>query len=145
MPVSVQRRTWAFGAGLARAAGGNPLALDPERPSRDLPESDAALNWARTAALFCSFNGLLVAMFSLVGGGGDFGGGGEDGEVVRAARGLQAGRGGGDRLPPAGGSQHPGRLRRLRGQEEERVRVLPQGARIAKEVIWSETIFFRNF
>ncbi len=80
MPVSVQRRTWAFGAGLARAAGGNPLALDPERPSRDLPESDAALNWARTAVLFCSFNGLLVAMFSLVGGGGgaggDFGGGG---------------------------------------------------------------------
>ena len=75
MPVSVQRRTWAFGAGLARAAGGYPLALDPERPSRDLPESDAALNWARTAALFCSFNGLLVAMFSLVGGGGDFGGG----------------------------------------------------------------------
>ncbi len=80
MPVSVQRRTWAFGTGLARAAGGNPLALDPERPSRDLPESDAALDWARTAALFCSFNGLLVAMFSLVGGGGggaggDFGGG----------------------------------------------------------------------
>ena len=80
MPVSVQRRTWAFGAGLARAAGGNPLALDPERPSSDLPESDAALDWARTAALFCSFNGLLVAMFSLVGcgggAGGDFGGGG---------------------------------------------------------------------